>query len=157
GLDLTVGTLFDRAVVQGGTRIAVTHGSRSYTYAELGRSASRLTAALQALHVGKGDRVAFLMPNSPEYITCEYAVAKAGATRVPLASVLAVDDYVSMLNRACCKVLIYDANLADRVRRMMQNLKAVEHFIYVGDNARGVPDGHLSLQSLLDSTLSAAR
>src|SRR6185295_2866751 len=117
GLDRTVGTLFDRAVVQGGTRVAVTHGARSYTYAELGRSASRLTAALQALHVGKGDRVAFLMPHSPEYITCEYAVAKAGATRVPLASVLGDDDYVSMLNRARCKVLIYAGTLADRVRR----------------------------------------
>lgn len=96
----TVGELYDRAVAHGGDRVAITDGRRSLTYRELGDQALRLATALQSLGLGHGDRVAFLMANCAEYVACEYAVARIGATRVPLAVLLGDDDHSCMMDFA---------------------------------------------------------
>lgn len=149
GIRTTVGDLYDRATGFYGARTAVTHGSRSYTYAELRANSSALVSALQSLGITKSERVAFLMANCAEYIFCEYAVAKSGATRVPLAVLLTNDDHIYMMNFAECRALIYHVKLAPRVLEMVPRLESVRHYICVSDNASNVPPGHLHLQSLV--------
>ena len=48
------------------------------SYAELEQHSDALAAALVKLGVKKGDRVAILMPNCPQYVIAEVAVWKAG-------------------------------------------------------------------------------
>ena len=152
----TVGELYDRAVGQGGDRVAVTDGGRSVTYRQLGEDALRLATALQSLGVGQGDRVAFLMANCAEYVACEYAVARIGATRVPLAVLLGDDDHVYMMNFACCRVLVYHAKLAARVAAVAPRLATVRHFVCVGAS-ESLPPGHLALAALLAGHLPEPR
>jgi acyl-CoA synthetase (AMP-forming)/AMP-acid ligase II len=145
----TVGELYDRAVRHGGDRVALTQGARSITYAELGRDALRFAAALQSLGIGRHDRIAFLMANCIEYVACEYAVAKVGATRVPLAALLGNDDHAYMMNFARCRALVYHRKFADRVEAMLPRLESVEFFVCVGDDQDDLPTGHLHLAALL--------
>jgi len=145
---LTVAQLYDRAVLHGGERIAISDGGQQVSYAQLADQAARLVGALTALGVGRGDRIAFLMANCAEYVACEYAVAKAGATRVPLAVLLGNDDHIYMMNFARCKVLVYHAKLAARVAQMLPELQTIEHFICIGA-AGELPAGHLRLDALL--------
>ncbi len=147
-LALTVAQLYDRAVLYGGSAIAVSDGERHLSYAALGDQAARLAGALAALGIGRGDRIGFLMANCADYVACEYAVAKAGAVRVPLAVLLGEDDHNYMLNFARCKLLVYHHKLAPRVQRMVPHLQTVQHFICVGGN-QDVPTGHHCLQALL--------
>jgi acyl-CoA synthetase (AMP-forming)/AMP-acid ligase II len=144
----TVGELYDRAVAQGGDRVAVTDGPRSLTYRELGDQALRLGAALQLLGLGHGDRVAFLMANCAEYLACEYAVARIGATRVPLAVLLGDDDHAYMMNFARCRVLVYHARFDARIAAVAPRLTTVEHFVRVGGDGPP-PAGHRSLDVLV--------
>lgn len=148
---LTVAQLYDRAVLHGGDRVAITHGKRNVTYREMGRDASRLVGALSGI-LGAGDRVAFMMPNCVEYVICEYAVAAIGATRVPLAMQLASDDHVKMINFAGCKALIYHQKLVDKVAEMAPRMQTVKRFICIADDFQAVPPGHLHLQSLIDAS-----
>ena len=53
------------------------------TYAELDRLADRFAAGLQALGVRKGDRVALLLPNCPQFVIAFYGALRAGAVVVP--------------------------------------------------------------------------
>lgn len=154
---LTIGDLYDRAILQGGHRVAVTHGNRSLTYAELGRNADGVVAALQSIGIEKNDRIAFLMANCPEYLFCEYAVAKVGATRVPLAVLLSNEDHIYMMNFARCKVLVYHQKLATRVREMLPYLETVQQFICIADAAADVEFGHLHLQTMIASVVPAPR
>ncbi len=48
------------------------------TFAELNEQTDRLAAALAARGVKKGDRVAILMPNTPQFAIAFYAILKAG-------------------------------------------------------------------------------
>src|SRR2546427_111305 len=48
------------------------------TYAQLWAQAQRFAAALAGLGVKKGDRVALMLPNCPQYVIAYYATLRAG-------------------------------------------------------------------------------
>jgi fatty-acyl-CoA synthase len=148
-IGMTVTDLYDRAVQQGGEQIAITDGDHSSSYRDLADGALRLSAAFRGLGLGRGDRVAFLMVNCAQYVYCEYAVARIGATRVPLAVMLGSGDHVYMMNFARCRALVYHAQLTRRVLEMLPELESVAHFIRVGEGDAPLPDGHIALSELL--------
>ena len=144
----TVGELYDRCVDFYGSHTAITHGSRSVSYDELGTNAKSLARALQELGVLKGENIAFLMANCPEYFFCEYALAKIGAVRVPLAVLLSPQDHVYMMNEAHCTTLIYHQSMRQRVEGMIPDLDTVTRFICIGAEQDPIP-GHLLLSELI--------
>jgi len=144
----TVGELYDQCVGDFATHTAITHGDISYTYAELGDNALRIAKGLQDLGIGKDENIAFLMANCAEYIFCEYALAKIGAVRVPLAVLLGSQDHIYMMNEAECTTLIYHASLTERVVAMIPELETVTRFICVGDGDE-LAEGHISLSDLI--------
>jgi acyl-CoA synthetase (AMP-forming)/AMP-acid ligase II len=148
-IETTVGRLYDRCTTFYADRVAIKHGEQKYTYGELRRYAYALANALGKMGLKKGDTAAFLMANCPEYIFCEYALAKIGVVRVPLAVLLKSDDHVYMMNHAECSVLIYHEKMASRVREMIPRLQTVRHFICVGEGSFACPEGHYRLQDLL--------
>jgi fatty-acyl-CoA synthase len=65
-------------------REAIVFEGTPITYAELWEGVEQVAAALAAAGIGKGDRVAALARNSPQYVELYFAVAKIGAMLVPL-------------------------------------------------------------------------
>ncbi len=53
------------------------------TYKELKLNVDRLSCALSKLGVKKGDKVASILPTSPQFVITDYAIQKAGAVHVP--------------------------------------------------------------------------
>jgi acyl-CoA synthetase (AMP-forming)/AMP-acid ligase II len=147
-LQATIADYYDRCVLHYADRTAISCGETSVRYAELGARADRLAGALQELGVAQGERIAFLMANCAEYFYCEYALARIGAVRVPLAVLLGSPDHVYMMNEAECSTLIYHASLRERVEQMTPSLATVRRFICVGP-ADALPAGHLHLDDLL--------
>jgi len=148
----TVGDLYDSCVAHYASQVALKFRRRTCTYEELGENAYRLANAFQALGLGKGDRVAFLMANCPEYVFTEYALVKLGAVRVPLAVLLGSDHHIYMMNHSRSVALVYHEKLAPRVRQMMPQLETVRHFICVSEDPGTAPPDHLHLQTLLASS-----
>ena len=145
----TVGELYDSCASNYGPHTAIKFKGRAYTYQEMGENAYRLANAFHTLGLRKGDRVAFLMANCPEYIFTEYALAKLGAVRVPLAVQLSSDDHIFMMNHSEAVALVYHEKLASRVQAMLPQLKTVTHFICVSADPANVPAGHYHLQTML--------
>ncbi len=80
---------------------------RSISYGDLNSETNRLAHGLmETLSVGKGDRVAILLRNSPEFLIALYAVLKCGAAVVPVNTFLAPDEICFVLNDCEVKVLI---------------------------------------------------
>ena len=64
---------------------------RTLTYAELAERIAQTARALKSqLGIGRGDRVAILAANHPDYLVLLYACARLGAMLVPLNWRLAV-------------------------------------------------------------------
>ncbi|MCD6662646.1 MAG: AMP-binding protein [Comamonas sp.] len=75
---LTLGSLFALCVRTGPTRVALTQGARSYTYAQLDERSNRLCHYLTSRGIRRGDRVAVLSENCTEYVELLIAAAKLG-------------------------------------------------------------------------------
>jgi len=92
-------------------RTAVTYegdnGSRrSLTFTELKTEVDRFAAGLQALGVGKGDRVALFMPSVPEAAVVILGSAKIGAVVVPSFSGYGSESLATRLQASEAKVLV---------------------------------------------------
>jgi fatty-acyl-CoA synthase len=95
-------------------KIALRFEGRSLTYA---RFAARIVAAARALKsqlgVGRGDRVAILAANHPDYLVLLYACARLGAILVPLNWRLAVPEQIFILSDASVKALVVEEIFAE--------------------------------------------
>ena len=67
-----------------GPKPAIICGNDRLSYADLHEASNRAAHALEGLGIGRGDRVAFLLGNSPEFVIAFFAVVKLGAIAVPL-------------------------------------------------------------------------
>src|ERR1700745_228469 len=88
-------------------KIALRFEGRSLTYAQF---AARIVAAARALKsqlgIARGDRVAILAANHPDYLVLLYACARLGAMLVPLNWRLATLEQLFILSDASVKALV---------------------------------------------------
>jgi fatty-acyl-CoA synthase len=105
--------LIDRNAAFAPDKPAIHFAGATLTYAAL---AERIAAAARALKsqlgIGRGDRVAILSLNHPDYLVLLYACARLGAMLVPLNWRLAVPEQVFILSDASVKVLVVEKGFA---------------------------------------------
>lgn len=80
----TLGDLIDRAAERWPDRTAIINERKVITYRDLKERADRLAAALLKIGMKKGDKVAVLFTNLPQWSYAEFAVVKIGAVVVPI-------------------------------------------------------------------------
>ncbi|MBN1583656.1 MAG: AMP-binding protein, partial [Anaerolineae bacterium] len=76
------------------------------TYAELDALVDRMAAALQALGVKKGDRVALHLPNCPQFVIGYYATLRIGAIAVPCNPVYVARELEHQISDAGAETII---------------------------------------------------
>ncbi|MEU6126303.1 amino acid adenylation domain-containing protein [Streptomyces sp. NPDC047123] len=83
--DATLTGIVDAAADRFPEHEAVADGTVTWSHRELAARSSRAARALVAAHgLGRGDRVALLLPKGPELVLAILAVLRAGASFVPL-------------------------------------------------------------------------
>jgi long-chain acyl-CoA synthetase len=65
-------------------KVALILDDMKLRYAEVNGAANKIANGLVKLGVGPGDKVALMLPNTPHFVICYYAILKLGATVVPL-------------------------------------------------------------------------
>src|SRR5215475_10279547 len=83
---LTLGALLDEITAARPDAEAVVFRGERLTYAALRAYVDTLARRLLALGVKRGDRVALLLPNRPEWLIGAFAAAKTGATVVAIST-----------------------------------------------------------------------
>jgi fatty-acyl-CoA synthase len=95
---------------------ALRYAGQSLTYSALWRRIVAAAGALESqLGVERGDRIAILSTNHPDYLVLLYACARLGALLVPLNWRLAVPEQLYILRNASVKALIVQDALAAAV------------------------------------------
>lgn len=112
----------------------------TYSYDALRRSANRLANALQALGVQRGDRVALMLPQSPQTAFAHLAVYKLAAVSVPLASLFGVDALSYRLDNAGVKVLVTTTAGAAKIADIRGALETLETVVTIDGPAEGCLD-----------------
>jgi len=81
---MTIDGLLDRAAAEFTDRDYVVTNDRKWSYGEVKDWSERLAGGLRNLGVEPGDHVAMVMTNCPEFVALKYAIARVGATCVPI-------------------------------------------------------------------------
>jgi carnitine-CoA ligase len=115
-------------------------GSPWLTLRDLDEQSDRLAAGLQRLGLGKGDRLAILLPNRIEYIVLVYASAKAGVVQVPLNAYLRGEFLRHQLAQSAAAAVVTDGPGLDQVAPLLPGLPELEHLVLVGEPGHSHPD-----------------
>jgi len=95
------------------------------TYAALQRDARRLSNALGALGVMRGDRVAIVMPQRSQTAIALMAVFQMGAIAVPLSTLFGAEALQSRLNDSGAKLAIVDEASAGAIAALRESCPAL--------------------------------
>src|SRR6516164_8722613 len=93
-------------------RLAVSYGGRRYSWREALERCRRLSGALVARGIGRGDTVALMAPNVPEAFEAHFGVPMAGAVLNALNIRLDPETIAFILRHGEAKVLITDSEFA---------------------------------------------
>lgn len=121
-------------------------GEETFTYAEVARRAARTAAGLHGLNVRRGDVVAVLLYNCPEFIEVMFAISRIGAIFMPINWRLGGEEVAYIAGHAGAKLVVSEpelAPLADAVRPRLPEAR----FVSVG----GAPPGWTPFDALRDA------
>jgi amino acid adenylation domain-containing protein len=110
-------------------REAVHDADRSITYEELERESNRLAALLTSWGVGRGDRVALLMPKSVRSVITMVGTGKAGAAYVPVDPAAPVARSAFIIGNAGARVLFTSKRLLGLLGDLLPQLDKVQTII----------------------------
>ena len=113
-----------------GERVFARFEGEALSFAHLHDQSDRIAAGLRRLGVGRGDRVAVMLANSPAALALLFALAKSGAVWVPLNVQLRADGLRYILDHAEPRLVIARADLIPLIRGCGASLAA-------GDAHRG--------------------
>ena len=113
---------------------AVIYKQHRYTYSEFGDRVNQLANALSRSGVSAGDRVGFLCPNIPPMLEGHYGPMKLGAILVAINIRLSSREILYILNHSRVKVLVLDAEFAEKILDIVDKLETVTEFVQVTDD-----------------------
>ena len=132
-----------RSVVEAGrahgAKIFLVHEDERVSYEAFFRAVSTLARQLQADGVKKGDRVAVIMRNLPEWPVAFYAAAVLGAIVTPLNAWWTGPELEYGLTDSGAKVAFVDAERFHRITEHLQHCTALER-VYVSREIEEVAD-----------------
>jgi long-chain acyl-CoA synthetase len=131
-------TFLGTVAVRHGPKPAVISGDSRLSYADLDGSSNRVAHALRGLGIEKGDRVAFLLGNSPEFIVAFFGVVKMGAVAVPLDPKYKLTELRSLF--ADCKptLVFTEGPCLQSILGALTEFPFVRHVVDVGSGTQEV-------------------
>ena len=96
------------------------------TYGWLRDTSNRLAHVLRAHGIARGDRVAILLPQSPEVAASHIGIYKLGGVALPLAVLFGTDALTYRLQNSGAAALITNARGVERITEIRKDLPSLK-------------------------------
>lgn len=129
---------------------------RPITWRETAEQVEVLARGLRALGLQRGDRVALVSENRPEWVITDLAIISAGGITVPAYTTHQVEEHRYLLaNSGARAAIVSTAALAQRVIRAADEVESVEHIVML----EALSEGYASSTEVLslDAVLARGR
>lgn len=97
---------FERTAKRFPNKTACSFKGKKKTYKELYQDAAKLGNTLKSLGIKKGDRVAIMMPNTPQVIASIYGILSIGGIFVSISPLYTSDEIHTLLENSGSRILI---------------------------------------------------
>ena len=128
-------------------REAVVDGLARMTYEQFFERCDRWSAALQRLGVKKGDRVAYVSPNTHSMLESFYAVPQTGSVLVPINYRLNADEIAYIVQHSGSSVVCAHEDYLTQLEAIRSTCPGVRHFVAL----EGRGQGWVEYEALLES------
>ncbi len=129
-----LGDILTRGARTFGERLAIVDGDREISYRELEKLANAVARNLLARGIRRGDGVALQCVNRWEFVVSFFAIAKAGATVLPINLALAASDIAFQLSDSGVKAVITETAYVPVLEKALEGNAgaSVEHIHVIG-------------------------
>ncbi len=121
------------------------------TYLDLQRAANKLANLLVASGIAPGDRVAILLPQTPETAFAHIAIYKIGAIALPLADLFGVEALEYRFNNSGAKALITSHASLEKVSEIRSAVPGLEHVWSIDGAGEGAAGLHEAMSKASDT------
>ncbi len=124
---------------------------RRYSFDDLRALSNRAANLFAARGLGRGDRVAILLPQQPEVALVHIAAYKLGAIAVPLFTLFGFDALRYRLADSAARAIVTDAVGVEKITRIRDDLPQLETVFCVDHPVAGSEDFYALLEAASDS------
>ena len=130
--NITLPQMLEQTAVKSSSNTALVYFGARISYGQLQEHAIRLAAGLQSLGLSKGDRVALMMPNCPQFVIAYFGALRAGGIVTATSSMYTAREIVHQWNDAGATVIIADRLLYPVIKAALPELTSVRHVVLTG-------------------------
>jgi long-chain acyl-CoA synthetase len=140
--------LFSRAVEEHRGKTALSFYGTTFEFGRLQALVEKMAASLAASGVKKGDRVALMLPNCPQYVVSFFATVRLGAIVTQINPMYVEREIGHILNDSGAEIIVAHADVYVRVKAVLPdtNLKTV---VVVDFGSEELGAGHRSFADFL--------
>jgi long-chain acyl-CoA synthetase len=148
--------LFSRAVEKHRGKIALSFYGTTFEFGRLQALVEKMAASLAARGVEKGDRVALMLPNCPQYVVSFFATVRLGAIVTQINPMYVEREIGHILNDSGAETIVAHADVYERVKAILPdtNLKTV--VVDFGSEPEALDAGHRSFGDFLATDVEPA-
>ncbi len=110
-------------------KTAIVSGDQRLSYAELDEASNKVANAFLKMGLNKGDRVAMLLSDSPEFAVIYFGIVKTGAIAVPLDTKYKFAELDTLLSHCQPRVLVAESPFLETLAPALPRFKSIEHVI----------------------------
>src|SRR5271157_2134012 len=126
---MSLGRMFEESTHRYPNNAATIYDGKSLTYEALHKAVNSLGNELRSRDIQKGDKVAIMLPNCPEFVISYFAVQKIGAVAVTVNILSTPYELRHLLGNSDAKCLITETPLAKRYEEIREYIPLCKHII----------------------------
>ncbi len=143
---MNLNNTFEQTVADRGSEVAMLYPGGEVTYATFHEAVQRLAQGIRKLGITRGERVAIMLPNIPQFPIVYYAILRLGAVVVPINTMYKGREAAWLLENSEAKMLIAWQGAYSDLSRHLPNFSFLKHVVILGDS---IPEGTVSLSQLI--------
>jgi len=146
---MNIRVLLEKQAAQYLKKVLLYFEDQTITYYNFDQTVNRLANAFKRMGVGKGEMVAIMLPNIPEFLYTWMGLNKIGAVEVPINIAFSEAEVKYILQHSeTSKIVIHQEYypILDRIRR--EEVPKLRNIIFYGDSP--LPSGTIPFSTLLD-------
>lgn len=142
--------LFRNSVEEHREKVALSFYGTEIGFPQLHAMVAKMAASLAAVGVRKGDRVALMLPNCPQYVISFFATVRLGAIVTQLNPMYVEREIKYILKDSRAETIVVYADMYLRVKNVLPET-SLKNVVVVGfgEEPEGLDEGHLTFDSFL--------
>ena len=126
----TLGTLLERKAAENTSKPYLYFLDEVISYESINANANQMANAFSKLGIKKGDHIAVMLPNCPEYLYCWFGLAKLGAVTVTVNTQFKGESLRHLIKASDSQLVVIASDFLPQYAEIAPKLKGVKKLVF---------------------------